>query len=83
VSAESWWDAGGYSPAARYFRGLIDISECNECNLCNGEKFAALRLLLEVRSMWWEATKTEVLQLAFDRVLEDPSWRPRPRDTLA
>ena len=47
MSTHSWWDTGEYPPAARYFRGLIDLDECNECNLCNGEKFKALRLLLE------------------------------------
>ena len=59
---------GEYSPAARYFRGLIELDDENECNLCNGAKWAALRLLANVRSEWLDATKAEVLELAFERV---------------
>ena len=79
MSADSWWESAEYGPAAVYFRSVIELDDCNECNLCNGERFAALRLLAQVRTEWLEATKAEVLELAFDRVLEDPSWRPRPR----
>ena len=75
----SWWDDGSYSEAADYFRNVTEVADDNECNLCIGAKFAALRLLAEVRSMWLEATRAEVLALAFERVLDDPSWRPRPR----
>jgi hypothetical protein len=79
MSSDSWWDDGSRSEAAHYFRERIELDPSNECNLCNGAKFAALRLLLEERSMYWEETKSEVLELAFERVLEDPTWRPRPR----
>ena len=82
MSADSWWDIGGHSPAARYFRERINLDCGNECNGCGAEKFRALRLLLDVRGMYWEATKAEVLDLAFEQVRDDPSW-PRPRDTLA
>lgn len=79
-ASDSWWDIEGFSPAAVYFRDRINLDCSNECNACGAEKFAALKLLLDVRSMYWLETKAQVLDLAYERVLEDPTWRPRPRD---
>lgn len=77
-AADSWWDIEGRSPAASYFRDRIHVHPENECNCCGAVKFAALKLLLDVRGMYWEETKAEVLDLAFERVLDDPTWHPRP-----
>jgi hypothetical protein len=77
-AADSWWDIEERSRAASYFRERIYLDCGNECNACSAEKFRALKLLLDVRTMYWLETKAEVLDLAFARVVEDPTWRPRP-----